>query len=174
MLENPELFQALGISWTVAKCFAAAAVFLFLVSALLFTVLFKHTRGKVRRLSPEEAGRVARYAAIPSSEPRLIDGKGVGAEAELSYNIDTLRKAAGRGDWLTFWGFPGCFACFFGSFWCCFMAIAALTHSGFVAIVISVTLGLMLALSSVFMPWAAIYTDIDKDPDEHVETPDQP
>ena len=162
MLDNPTLFQALGVSWTVAKCFGVAAVVLVLLSVLLFVILFKHTRGKVERLSPEEAGRVALYPA-PSNYVLPIQSEGVGVGVELSCNIDTLRKAARRGDRLTFWGFPALGVCTSGFFWCLFMALAVFGHSRLVAIIVSVFSGLLL-FPFLFMPWAAIYTKIDADP----------
>ncbi len=163
MLDNPTLFHALGLSWTVAKCFGAAAVVLLLLNVLLFVILFKHTHGKAQRLSPEEAGRVALYP-VPGNDVLPIQSEGVGVGVELSFNIDTLRKAARRGDWLEFWGFPAGMACGVGAFWCFFMVPAVLTHSRLFAIIASVSCGPLLFLLSIFMPWAAIYTNIDADP----------
>jgi hypothetical protein len=81
VLENPELFQVLGISWTAAKCVAAASIFLFLASALLFAVLFKHTRGNrrwrrlvgQRRHGDKRLGRRAMLGQSPGATSPVHD-----------------------------------------------------------------------------------------------------
>jgi hypothetical protein len=163
MFSNPILFPGPGLSWTLARCCVAAGLLLMLLGALLFLILFKHVRGKVERLSPEEAGELAANAARRDVVP-TIRMKGVGVSAQLSFNIDTLRQAARRGDWLTFWLAPGMFVVWFIGVWLMCMAFAIAEGSRAMAVVVSVFMTL-LVLVPPFMSWAAIYTTIDMDTD---------
>ncbi|HET7540673.1 MAG TPA: hypothetical protein VFK05_12400 [Polyangiaceae bacterium] len=156
--------QAFGISWSPALCFGVAAAGTFLVSAVSFAILFKHKKGAARRLSPEEAARVA------YSEPARADAvelewatrsKAVGVEVQLDMNIDSLRNAARRGDWLTFWLSPLVFSSFFtaGLF---FSLAVMLAFSAPLSLLLIVAAFLALPVLIIwFMPWAALYTKID-------------
>jgi len=163
MLRDGGLLQKLDVPWSATKCCLVLGLVLAAVSAVLFYVLFKHVKGKVRRLDPHEAGRVAFYGRSTATEgvDEVIQADGVGVGAEIKFGIDDLRQAARRGDWMTFWLSPllmtsGIFAFFF-------IFTAGLLFAdapGLIWGVAYTPLFLMLAMFW-FMPWAALYTNID-------------
>ncbi|HEY4184574.1 MAG TPA: hypothetical protein VGP07_05860 [Polyangia bacterium] len=163
MFENVVVTQRFGVSWTMARCSAIVGAGLMVLAALLFWALFKHSKGTVRRLAPEEAGRVALYgrgAQAPGPE-EVIKGVGVGAGVELNANIDGLRKAARRGDWTTFWLWPLLLSSACIGVWFMFTAILlAASAPGLIEGVLSLLILLMLFVAW-FMPWAAVHTNID-------------
>lgn len=161
--ENPVLFRWLDINWTLNKCLIVSGVFLILVAGCIFIVLFRHVKGKVERMSKEEIGDSMFNAAKLSSEPRtkvLWVGPAVGVKAEISCNIDTLRQAARRGDRLTFWLWPCLLSCWSLGIWSVLMGIAPLRRDPLLAILITLIPAFILFVAW-FMPWAAIYTQID-------------
>lgn len=167
MFTNHVVMEKLGVSWTLARCFLVVAVALFGVSAVLFAILFKHTKAGVRRLSKDEAtlvtvyGRGAEVGLDPN--PAALAGYGmVGGAAELKMDIDGLRNAARRRDWTTFWFWPIMLTTFVSSIWSALAAglVAAGQGRGFLMVLLSAFVGLFL-LIVWFMPWAAIYTNID-------------
>jgi len=162
MFPNPVLLQRFGVSWTLAKAFAIAGASLLAMSAVLFYVLFKHMNGKVRRLEPYEAGRVALGRGADIQRPEdVMEGKGVGVGVQISFGIDDLRLAARRGDWKTFWLCPLLLFGAFLGFSLIFNAIFAVASvPGPLAGVVDGILFLMV-LFPCFLAWAAIYTNID-------------
>ena len=87
-------------------------------------------------------------------------GAAVGVKAELNCNIDSLRQAARRGDWLTFWLWPVILSCSSLGFWLAFMAFAFLRREPI--LVGSLTLvSAFIVFVAWFMPWAATHTQID-------------
>jgi hypothetical protein len=142
---------------------ALSGCLMWLLAAVLFLVLFKHTKARGRRLSSEEAGAVALYPATTQlQELQTIRSKGVGYAVNLSCNIDSLRNAAKRGDWLTFWLWPAliCTWCIGG--WLILMAFTGLFSGSRRAFGILGAVALSpIVLIALFMPWAAIYTRID-------------
>ena len=163
MLANPVLFSRFGVAWTLVKCCLVLGGVALILGGALFAILFKHTGAEARRLSAAEAGRVALYPATGSMVP-TISGKGVGVGVELSCSIDSLRKAAHRGDWLTFWLWPVLMTAWVGGCWLLFMAVALKTRFTPAVIAASVPCALILFVAW-FMPWAALHTKIDLDAD---------
>jgi len=167
-------FRWLDIDWTLTKCLAAAGVFLMLVGGGLFFVLFKHVKGKVGRTSRAEV-----WDDINSSfgvgirtdflaPTMLYAGPAAGVKVQLKANIDSLRQAARRGDWLTFWLWPSLLSSWSIGVWLLFMAFCR--RELLLAILISVIPGFIL-LVAWFMPWAAIYTNIDLNADAQQPAP---
>ncbi len=162
MFPNPLLLQRFGVSWTLAKVFAIAGVSLWAMSALLFYVLFKHMNGKVRRLEPYEAGRVALGRGADIQRPDdVMEGKGVGVGVQTSFGIDDLRQAARRGDRMMFWLCPLLLSGAFLGFSCISnAAFAVASVPGPIAGIVDGFL-LLMVLFPWFLAWAAIYTNID-------------
>jgi hypothetical protein len=167
MFKNPVLFHQFGISWTVVKTGLVAGTLLMVLAAVLFTALFKHVGAKTRKLTPSESQHVAFY---PGEMGIVEDVHGItwgGVAAELTWNIDTLRKAARRGDWFVFWVYPVMSSC-----WIIGFGLVLLT--GMIAARFPLGMALVIGLCSLmlgvnwFMSWAAIYTKIDAgaEPDE--------
>jgi len=163
MFSNGVLLQRFGVSWTVAKCCTVVGVALLALSAVLFYVLLKHVKGKARRLDPEEASRVAFYGrstATPGLD-EVVHGPAVGVGVEIKFGIDDLRLAARRGDWMTFWMSPLLITTFILGLTSIITAgLLAAAAPGLIFAVAYIPLCLML-LIFWFMPWAAIYTNID-------------
>ena len=175
MLTNQVIAERFGVAWTLARICALSGGAFLVLAGLLFVILFKHVGGKVRRLSPTEAGYVSVYSAHRHYLPEPIESKGVGYGVELTANIDTLRKAARRGDWLTFWLWPALMSSACVGLWLLFMSMCmALDVPRFVAILATATLA-PIFLIAWFMPWAAIYTKIDLGAEgSKVEVPEKP
>ena len=160
-LEHLIVMRAFGVSWTLALCFGVAAAGTFLLSVVLFVVLFKHTQGVARRLHPEEAARLAYSDPARPDETKLLWGKAAGVEVKLNMNIDSLRNAARHGDWLTFWLSPLLFSSAFVA-GLCFSLAGMLAVDAPLAVLLSVVSFFALLLLIIwFMPWAALYTKID-------------
>jgi len=164
MSGNSVLFHWLDINWTLTKCLAVAGVLLMLVGAALFIGLFKHVKGKVQRMSEEEALDSVLNATRTGGDIRTspVLGKAVGVKAELNCNIDTLRRAARRGDWLTFWLWPSMMSC--GSIGICLLLLAFVPRQP-IFIVLTSLMPAFIIFVAWFMPWAAIYTNIDLNAD---------
>jgi hypothetical protein len=166
------LFQWLNIDWTLTLCVAAAGVLLMLGGVGLFMILFKHAKGKVERMSEQETRDYMNYGELtePYGVARTMQSVGpvIGFKAVLTANIDTLRKAARRGDRLTFWLWPSMMSC-----WCIglsMLLIAALPHDP-ILIVLTSLVPTFMVFVAWFMPWAAIHTSIDLNAD--AEPPSQ-
>ena len=167
MLKNHVVLEKLGISWTLAMCLLVGAAVLCGLSAMLFAILFKHTKASVRRLSKDEAAMVALYARTaeiqPGPVPVIVGAHGMtGAAAELKIDIDSLRNAARRGDWMTFWIWPIMLTGFVSGVGAALAAglVAAGEGQGFLMILLLGFVGLFVSFVW-FMPWAAVYTKID-------------
>jgi hypothetical protein len=167
MFTNSVLFSAAGISFTLVRCFLGAALILGGLTTVLFVVLFKHSHGVVKRMSPEEAAQTVVYGVQRSWEfvPDPIVGvKAIGATgrtAEITFDIDSLRNAYRRGDRMSFWLSPILYTCWGLAFWLLFMAAMIWTDipTGF-QIMLTVLLFLFILLPW-FMAWAAVNTNID-------------
>ncbi len=165
MSKNPILFRWLDINWTLNECLLVSAVFLVLLAAGLFIVLFRHVKGRVQRMSREETWDLLMNAAKARTDIRtspVLQGPAVGLKAELKCNIDTLRRAARRGDWLTFWLWPIVLSGWSTGFWLLFMAVVP--REPFFIVLVTV-IPAFIVFVAWFMPWAAIYTNIDLDAD---------
>jgi hypothetical protein len=151
-----------------------------IVASIQFVILFKHVKGKVYRMSPEEAKSAVFYGLsvldirFRSLETPLWVGPAVGYVATLSCNIDTLRKAARRGDWLTFWFWPTMMTGWCGGLWLVFLSVMMAVHvpTGLIVLV-TVFIGAMVAIVW-FMAWAALYTKIDLDADSELPPSQSP
>lgn len=171
MFGNPVLFQGFGVSWTVVKCFAVAGAVLMSGAAVTFMVLVRHLKVHSYRLSPQEA---LQMMMDPNSISPTLDGmpsamtmrgKAVGGGIKMEFTIDSLRKAARRGDWLTFWAEPAMACAWFVGTWMVLMIpLIKLNVPLVVQIITTAFIGLMVALV-LFIPWAAIYTRIDLEPE---------
>lgn len=168
MFKNHVVLEKMGISWTLGMCMGIAAAVLLGISAILFVVLFRHTKARARRLSKEEAAMVALYGRTgdiqPGPPPTIIGAYGTaGVAAELKIDIEGYREAARRGDWMTFWLFPIMGTCFPTSIGLAIAApfIAWGDGEAFPVIMLLAFVGLFVGIVW-FMPWAAIYTNIDR------------
>jgi hypothetical protein len=167
-MDNDVLIRQFGVDWTVSKCFAVAGGLFLVGGGVLFAVLVKHTGAKSYRLSPQEVGQLLSETSRGRDDPpegipyaHLQGARGVGIK--LSFTISSLRAAAKRADWLTFWGAPACFVSWFSGLWLVLLSILlAASAPLWLRISISAFMALMVAIV-LFMPWAAIYTDIEKD-----------
>ena len=164
MSDSSVLFLWLHINWTLTKCLTIAGVFLMLVGVALFIVLFKHVKGKTQRMSQDEALDFLMNASKTGGDIRTspVWGKAVGVKAELNCNIDTLRNVARRGDWLTFWLWPAILSCW--SIGISLLFVALLYRQLFL-VILSVLIPGFVLFVAWFMPWAAIYTNIDLNAD---------
>ena len=77
----------------------------------------------------------------------------------MSMDIDGLRRAARRGDWMSFFLWPISMSCWIIGMWLVFTAFLLYTPSGFWVMVSIVFLG--MEGITLFMPYAAIFTNID-------------
>lgn len=165
MSQSSFLFRWLGINWTLTKCLIVVGTFLVLLGAGLFIVLFKHVKGKAQRMGREEGWDFLMNAGLPRTDKNNIvlwAGPAVGVKAELNCNIDTLRNAARRGDWLTFWLWPIMLSCWSIGM---FVLVGAVLPRKPIFIVLTALLPAFMMFVAWFMPWAAIYTNIDLNAD---------
>jgi hypothetical protein len=141
-----------------------------LVGSALFIGLFKHVKGKAQRMSEEEALDFVMNATRSGADPRTspVWGAAVGVKAELTANINTLRQAARRGDWLTFWLWPSILSGWSIGVWLLFMAF--FRRDLVIAFLVTVVPAFILFVAW-FMPWAAIYTNIDLNADVQLPVP---
>jgi hypothetical protein len=166
MFGNPILLERFGIAWTVAKCGLAAGGAFIVLGVVILAILFKHTKAEFSRVTGYDAAVGAMYPGIRPAPPGLLlYGKAVGYEVKMKANIDTLRKAAGRGDWLTFWLWPAMICSWCLGFWLVFMATFAVFRVPAILVIVTTGFIALIVLIALFMPWAAIYTKIDLDAD---------
>jgi hypothetical protein len=172
MVENTVLGVLFGISVTVVKLTLAVGVTLILTSALLFWRLMRHTKVQSRPLPPDELGELL-TGPHPAAGERLLYAKAFrasGRSVEFTFNIDTLRNAYERRDHFLFWGAPAALgSCFLGAWVLTFAA----QLPWFLFLPISPFFVLVLAMS-IFMPWAAVYTNIDLGADSPNGAPSEP
>lgn len=162
LFDNPVLFRAAGIDWSVMKFCLAMGTFLWLLAGLFGWILASHTKAaKWETMSSAESADLAVNAGRAPHERfgQVYAGKAVGKSGEIRAGIDDLRQAARRGDWLTFWLWPISISCAFGGAWFFFSGMTLSAPRG---IWIIITLFcLPMAGFGWFMAWAAIYTNID-------------
>jgi hypothetical protein len=162
LFDNPVLFRAWSIDWSVTKFCLATGVCLLLLAGLFGWILASHTKGaKWEKLSSREAADLAANAGRAPHERhgQIYAGKAVGASGEIHAGIDDLRQAARRGDWLTFWLWPLIFSCAFGGAWFFFSAgLLSAPRPLWVVLTLFCAIG---AGFGWFMAWAALYTNID-------------
>lgn len=162
MPPNSVLFYINGQPWRVAGVsFAAAAVcFVVWLLMLLFVVVPRY--GSTRRLSAQEAARLATHPNERSDVERslAVAGPAVGAEARYEFDIGRLRAAWHERDYVTFVGLPA-FAIFGTSWgWLTFFGVALASETSWILGLAAVIL-LPLTLVPVFMMWAAVYTQLN-------------
>jgi hypothetical protein len=135
---------------------------LLLLSAIPGVYLLR-THGKARKKTQHEVvGRILNYDI--ADQPSYAAGSGSGVRVEASATMDTLRKAAARGDWALFWCWPLAFFCFCIGAQLLFTALSLRSHELMPALVTGIAL-VPMGLFGFFMAWAAIYTDIDRSDD---------
>lgn len=162
------MIRQFGVDWTVSMCCAVVGGLFLVCGGVLFAVLVKHTGAKSYRLSPQEVDQLLSETSRGPGDPpgglpysHLQSTRGVGIK--LSFTISSLRAAANRADWLTFWGAPACFVSWFTGSWLVFHSILlAASAPLWLRIFVGTFMALMVAIV-LFMPWAALYTDIEKD-----------
>lgn len=164
---NPVITTLFDVEVTLGRLIFVIGLVLMACAASVFAVLFRHTKAKARRLSSEEVGRLIVYGRASDIDvdprPQVATVGAQGAAAELSFTIGSLRAAAERKDWLMFWGGPAMMVLWVCGGWLFFVAMCcAFALDTFILVTVTVVAILMLAIF-VFMPWAAIYTDIEKD-----------
>jgi hypothetical protein len=169
ILPNPVLVRAFGVDWTVATCFGTSSAGLLVAAVALFVVLAKRAKAVWVPLDPEEASRLAFYGRTsgdPVEPDEVIHGKAVGRGIEIKIDIDGLRKAARRGDWITFWFWPLGLSCAFAAPW--FGTVAVFFATEGPAWVLAVVSLFFLGFIGLFwfLPWAALYTNIDLGADD--------
>ena len=160
MLENPVLFQAFDIEWTVFKSMLALSALGFLTGGLTLTYLLRRA-GTKRALDEEELQTLGR---TPDGNPVRMHWVGAKcARVEARADLDTLRRAAERGDWALFWAWPCFLISWGGAFGVLFSAMSILDPKEWpVYIFTGGAAGLFFIIVGLFMPWAALYTNIDK------------
>jgi hypothetical protein len=127
------------------------------------------THGKVRKKTHQEVvDRTLNFDI--ANQPSYTAGSGSGVRVEASATIDTLRKAAARGDWTLFWCWPLVFFCFCIGGQLLFTALSLRSRELMPALVTGIVL-VPMGLFGLFMAWAAIFTDIDRS-DEDTLLPD--
>ena len=161
LFDNPILFRAWDIDWSVIKVCLATCLSLWLLAGLCGWILARHTEGaKWQKVSSAEAADLAVNAGRAPHERfgQVYAGKAVGASGEISISIDGLRQAARRGDWLTFWLWPILITFGFGGAW--FLFVGLTLEMPWFSILVSIFCLAPIGVSW-FMPWAALYTNID-------------
>jgi hypothetical protein len=161
MFKNPFLFHALGTDWRLSKFCVACGLAVMLIGVLFFVALAFHTKAHWRRLSSADAANVAFHGSSGRGEVLpATTGVGVaGAEIQLTMDIDGLRRAARRGDWMSFFLWPISMSCWIIGTWLVFTAFLLYTPPGFWVMVSIFLLG--MEGITLFMPYAAIFTNID-------------
>ena len=155
------------INWVLLGEGAAVAVVLVLAGVIMFLVLWKHVKGRVTPLDPWDAGQVAIYGQTRGiyEASQTLNARGVGVEATLKLNIDTLRKARQRGDRKTFWLWPLSMTFIFVGVLVAFWT-PMLVFDAEPALFVAAAFWLVFPLFIWFMAWAAVYTKIDLGADD--------
>lgn len=134
------------------SCFALGGVFL----AYILVV-----SGRTRSMTNQEVVQ-RMLARDPHDQPSIAIGRGVGVRREASINIDGLRQLAKQGEWGLFWCWPCMLTLvFLGMQLLCVAASMADRQLVFALAGASVCVPAILI--AWFMPWAAVYTQIDAD-----------
>lgn len=155
------------VDWALFGGGAALAVGLMVTGLVMFLVLWRHMKGRLTRLAPEDAGQVAVYGqtrGIYQADQAII-ARGEGVEATLTINIDTLRKAWQRGDGKTFWLWPLSMTFIFVGLLIAFWVPMLVFHAG-PPMFLAAAFLLVFPLILWFMAWAAVHTKIDLGADD--------
>jgi len=164
MWREQVLIRAFDIDWTVLKSVFAVSFVGLLWTGVLMTYILKRA-GKGRALTADELSTLGRSADPNQVRMRWVGAKG--GRVEANANIDTLRRAAKRGDWWFFWAWPCMLVSAGMSFGLFFFGVLASARDTPIAIYVAVAIGVLPFLTiPPFMAWAALYTDIDLDVDE--------
>src|SRR5690242_7185469 len=96
MPDKPIPVAGNDIDWAFFAGGSAVAVGLIVAGVSMFLVLWRHMKGRSISLDPWDAGQVAVYGQTRGiyQADQTIHARGVGVEATLKINIDTLRKAS--------------------------------------------------------------------------------
>jgi hypothetical protein len=145
---NPVLFEAFGIACKAIPCLLVGGLTSLAVSTVAFMTLVRREGGKARRL-----GR-AEVAAVLDAD--FLAGPSVGVEVSYTWNEDTLREAARRGDWLGFWLPPIAMTLFLGGLVCFFLMAAVHTGDRWLAMWMMAVPAFLL-LVTWYMTFAALF-----------------
>jgi hypothetical protein len=165
MWGNPVLFEALGVSWTAAKCLFIGAGLSAILGAIGFVWYGRHIGVRAQPLGSDEAAMVASFPAQGTDiVVPIAMGPARGVSYGFSWNINTFRDAARRGDRVGFWLLPTTI-----TFWCLafqflFTGIGCLITEPGKGLIATLACGAFIALMlfiNWFMPWAALHTKID-------------
>jgi hypothetical protein len=158
MFQNPVLFQIGTRQWTLGPvCMLLGLMLLLIAGGLLAVLIVQH--GETRRLDAREASRVAFNAGRAPSELAPIHGPARGVEARVSFTIGDLRRARRAGDSLLFWGGPLMMMLWSAAFGLFCIGGAAWSRSAIPLWGLLVVVPLLLM--AAFMPWAAVYTELE-------------
>jgi hypothetical protein len=160
MLKNPVLFHAFNIDWTVFKAMLAVG-FLCMLIGLSFGLYILKRAGHERALNEEELETLGR---TPDGNPVRMHWAGAkGSRVEARADVQTLRSAAERGDWAMFWAWPCSIVSWSSGFALIFSSLAILDpEAWWVPVFLGGMPCFLFAAVGLFMPWAALYTNIGK------------
>lgn len=159
MLQNPTLFRAFDRDWTLQNVAFALSLACLLIAGTALTYLLIRN-GQTRALTEKEMETLGR---TPDGNPvRMQWAGGKGVRIETSISIDGMRRAAKRGDWALFWAWSALFVSGGGFFGLLIVGMALLDpKDGMFILCLGAGSGLLFVLFGLFLPWAALYTNID-------------
>jgi|SRR4051812_1202079 hypothetical protein len=165
MWGNPVLFEALGVSWTAAKCLFIAGGVSVVLGAVCFLWYARHIGTRAQPLSSDEAAMVASFPVqgMDTIDPIAL-GPARGVRYGFSWNINTFRDAARRGDRVGFWLIPSMITFWVLAFQLVLTGSACLITEPGKGAQVTLFCGAFNALVlsiNWFMPWAALHTKID-------------
>lgn len=164
MWRDRVLIHFFDIDWTAPRLMFALSFAGLLWTGLLMTYILRRA-GKGRALTDEELSTLGRSADPNQVRMRWVGAKGGRVEANAS--IDTLRRAAKRGDWCFFWAWPCMLVSGGVSAGLFFFGLFASARDTPTVIYVTVAMSVLPFLTiPPFMAWAALHTDIDLDVDE--------
>lgn len=168
MWRDQVLIRVFDIDWTILKLIFALSFAGLLWTGLLMTYILRRA-GKGRPLTAEELSTLGRSPDPNQVRMRWVGAKGGRVEANAS--IDTLRRAAKRGDWWYFWAWPCMLVSGGVSAGLFFFGLFASARETPTVIYVTVAISILPFLTiPPFMVWAALYTNIDLDVDEPEES----
>jgi hypothetical protein len=136
-----------------------------LMGGLLVWPLARHAKAHWRKLSANEAARVAFHAVTAPGEvlpaSTVASFGAVGAEIKISIDIDGFRRAWRTGDWITFFLWPVSMSGWTIGFWLVFSGIFILSGTPPALFILTSIFALGMEGIVLFMPFAAIFTNID-------------
>jgi hypothetical protein len=157
MFDNKVIFHIGAEPWTLVAVCTVLGLTLFAIGGSLMALLLVRY-GKTRRLEGLEASRVA-FNADRIGELRPIHGPAIGVERRMSFTIGDLRRARAAGDNLMFWGVPAWMTTLYSGIG--FLCVAGAVFTNEPVMLVSLIVIVPLFLIGCFMPWAAVYTQLE-------------